>query len=201
MVLLGSCSLFSKDDSKATTTTTTTAPASTSSTTQPAGDAGPEVLKPVLDALVKEEAILVDALLFNKGEAWKDENSPERAAYLELFTNQDGAKSFLASMGEPISRGRYLAPVPGEDQATFAWVLDVFPKVTPGYSQGSLDEVEFTGCSLSRGIVVDEAGNKLGDANSVAADRTLARRQDGVWKIDSGIDDLDPRLCDGGPPT
>jgi hypothetical protein len=201
-MVLGGCSLFSEDDSKTTTTTTsTTEPSSTSSTTQPPGDAGVEALKPVLDALVKEEGRLTDALLFNNGKAFKDPDSLERAAYFDLFTGRELPETLLESMGEPMTRGRYLAPVPGETQATWRWVLEVFPITTTDFPRGAPNEVEFSTCALGRGVLVDEAGNRLDDTNSVGAGRTLARRQDGVWRIDAGIEDLDPALCAGGPPS
>jgi hypothetical protein len=201
-MVLGGCSLFSKEESKTTTTTTSTTEAtSTSSTTQPPGDAGVEALKPVLDALVKEEARLIDAMLFNNGAAFKDPNSPERAAYFDLFTGREWPDALLESIGEPMTRGRYLAPVPGETQANFGWVLDVHPVATSDFPQGAPNEVEFTQCALGRGIIVDEAGHQVDDTNSVGAGRTLARRQDGVWKIDAAVEDLDPALCAGGPPA
>jgi hypothetical protein len=198
--MLAGCSLFTENDSKSTSTTTSST-TTTESTTQPPGDAGPEALKPVLDALVKEESRLVDAMLFDKGAAFKDQDSPERAAYFDLFTGTEWPEALLESMGEPMTRGRYLEPVPGETQATWAWVLEVFPNVTSDFPDGSSNEVQFTQCAMGRGIVVDESGNKVSDSNSFNAGRTMARRHGGVWKLDSAVEDLDSAVCAGGPPS
>ena len=200
IVILSGCSLFSDSDSKSSTTTskpnTSSEPPST--TTQPPGDAGVEVLKPVLNQLMEDSAGLRDELMLNKGAALLDPDSRQRAAFIDLFApGSTLPDELLDAMADNFVDGYYLEPFPGETKANWAWVVEVFPRP----NGGTLNEVEFTSCEERKGVVVGKSGNKSSETVGVAGGRLEARRYDGVWKIHSQVETLDDSLCAGGHPT
>ena len=81
-------------------------------------------------------------------------NSPDRAAYIDLFSpGSELPERLLTDLEGPVSRGRYLVPAPGEARMSWGWVVELYPY----NGEGTANEIEFADCALSKGVVVDEA--------------------------------------------